>query len=30
MDSIIDMLSPYGKLMQAEIIDILKIKLDIE
>ena len=27
MDSIIDMLSPYDKLMQAEIIDVLKIKL---
>lgn len=30
MDSIIDMLSPYDKSMQVEIIDMLKIKLDIE
>lgn len=30
MDSIIGILSPYDKLMQMEIIDILKIKLDIE
>ena len=30
MDSIISMLSPYNKLMQTEIIDMLKIKLDIE
>ena len=30
MDSIIGILSPYDKLMRAEIIDMLKIKLDIE
>lgn len=30
MDSIISILSPYDKFMQMEIIDMLKIKLDIE
>jgi hypothetical protein len=30
IDSIISKLSPYDKLMQTEIIDMLKIKLDIE